>query len=223
MIISDSTTLRYGIGCFETILVNKEKIFHLQAHLERLLGGAKVCGIPEFDIRLAKNKVEDFVNVNNPQSESILRLILTPEKGLEMFITEYKREKKILKLTISKAWRIDSSSPLNGFKSFNYLKNHLAHKEALNEGFDDAVLLNERGEVCETTRANIFFLGHDDKWVTPPLSSGCLPGIMRAELIKELDAAEKTIYTSQLESDFKDCFVCNSVILRQEVQRINFS
>jgi branched-chain amino acid aminotransferase len=47
------------------------------------------------------------------------------------------------------------------------------------------VLLNERGEVCECTSANIFVAEGADVW-TPPLDSGCLPGVTRALLLEEI-------------------------------------
>jgi branched-subunit amino acid aminotransferase/4-amino-4-deoxychorismate lyase len=48
--------------------------------------------------------------------------------------------------------------------------------------FDDIIFLNEKGELCETARANIFFLIEDELF-TPPLSCGLLPGTMRQELL----------------------------------------
>ena len=58
-----------------------------------------------------------------------------------------------------------------------------ASGEAHREGYDEVVLLNERGEVSECTAANIFAL-KDDKVVTPPLSSGCLEGVTRGVLME---------------------------------------
>jgi branched-chain amino acid aminotransferase len=54
-------------------------------------------------------------------------------------------------------------------------------------GFDEVILLNERGEVAECTSANIF-AAHGNRVVTPPLSSGCLPGITREVLLAEIHA-----------------------------------
>jgi branched-chain amino acid aminotransferase len=51
-------------------------------------------------------------------------------------------------------------------------------------GFDEVILLNERGEVAECTSANLFIAQRNDVW-TPPLHSGCLPGITREILIGE--------------------------------------
>jgi branched-chain amino acid aminotransferase len=66
------------------------------------------------------------------------------------------------------------------------------------------VLLNERGEVAECTSANIF-IAEGENVFTPPLSSGCLPGVTRALLLEEihvlgLTISEKTLLPADLES-----------------------
>ena len=57
---------------------------------------------------------------------------------------------------------------------------------------DDAVLFNQRGEVTETTIANIAFL-IDGRWVTPPISSGLLPGVLRGKLLESGELTERVI------------------------------
>jgi branched-chain amino acid aminotransferase len=58
-------------------------------------------------------------------------------------------------------------------------------EDAQAKGFDEVILLNERGEVSECTSANIFAVRGDQVW-TPPLSSGCLPGVTRDVLLTEV-------------------------------------
>jgi branched-chain amino acid aminotransferase len=71
-------------------------------------------------------------------------------------------------------------------------------------GFDEAILLNERGEVAECTSANIFIANGSQVW-TPPLNSGCLPGITREVLLGEIHVpgiaiGQKTLLPADLES-----------------------
>ncbi len=62
---------------------------------------------------------------------------------------------------------------------------------------DDVVLVNERGECTETTTANLAArIG--ERWLTPPLSSGCLPGIARAQLIEQGVLREAVLTPHQL-------------------------
>jgi 4-amino-4-deoxychorismate lyase len=72
-----------------------------------------------------------------------------------------------------------------------------AARAALPEGVDEVLFLNTRGEVCEGTITTLFFdLG--DGLMTPPRSSGCLPGILRAELLASGQAREAVLSEAQL-------------------------
>jgi branched-chain amino acid aminotransferase len=74
-----------------------------------------------------------------------------------------------------------AAAPLAGVKSISWLPNVWAVAEAQKEGFDEVMLLNERGEVAECTAANIFTV-KNGKIYTPPLNSGCLEGVTRGIL-----------------------------------------
>jgi branched-chain amino acid aminotransferase len=76
-----------------------------------------------------------------------------------------------------------ASSPLAGVKVLSWLDNVWNYYEAQQAGFDEVVLLNERGEVAECTAANIFCV-RAGRVSTPPLNSGCLSGITRSVLLE---------------------------------------
>jgi branched-chain amino acid aminotransferase len=76
-----------------------------------------------------------------------------------------------------------AASPLAGVKVTSWLNNVWNLHEAHRAGFDEVILLNERGEVAECTAANIFCV-RDGKVLTPPLASGCLAGITREVLLE---------------------------------------
>jgi branched-chain amino acid aminotransferase len=71
-----------------------------------------------------------------------------------------------------------------GTKILSWAMNLTWLEIAQQRGFDEVLLLNERGEVAECTSANIFVANANEVW-TPPLSSGCLPGITREILLNE--------------------------------------
>jgi branched-chain amino acid aminotransferase len=76
-----------------------------------------------------------------------------------------------------------------GAKVLSWSQNLTWFERAHEQGFDEVVLLNERGEVAECTSANIFAVNGDDTGVqvwTPPLLSGCLPGVTRAVLLEDV-------------------------------------
>jgi branched-chain amino acid aminotransferase len=77
----------------------------------------------------------------------------------------------------------NAASPLAGVKVISWLDNVWNYYEAQQAGFDEVVLLNERGEVAECTAANIFCV-KGGRVATPPVSAGCLQGITRSVLLE---------------------------------------
>ncbi len=96
-----------------------------------------------------------------------------------------------------------AASEFAGTKVTSWAFNLTWYEEAHARGFDEMALLNERGEVSECTSANLFAV-FGGTVVTPPLSSGCLPGVTRALLLEEakvpgLRVAELTLVPRDLE------------------------
>ena len=95
-----------------------------------------------------------------------------------------------------------AASPSAGVKVTSWLVNVWSLQEAQREGFDEVVMLNERGEVAECTAANIFCV-KGGRVATPPLNSGCLEGVTRGVLLEVGAAAgvpveEKTLLPQDL-------------------------
>ena len=80
-------------------------------------------------------------------------------------------------------YRVNTFSPLVGIRSLNYLEQVLSWEEAQTRDFDEAVMLNERGEIVSATMANIFWFT-DGTLHTPALSTGAMAGITRAAVIE---------------------------------------
>ena len=97
-----------------------------------------------------------------------------------------------------------AASEFAGTKYLSWSENLARYERAHEQGLDEVILLNERGEVSECTSANVFAVEGNRVW-TPPVSSGCLPGVTRALLLEEVRAAgveigEKTLFPADLES-----------------------
>jgi branched-subunit amino acid aminotransferase/4-amino-4-deoxychorismate lyase len=95
-----------------------------------------------------------------------------------------------LKLILSQ-FRVDARRATSGIKSSSYADYQLAWRNAHHAGFDEAVLCNSAGALCEGTRSNIFW-ARGGTLYTPSLDCGPLPGIARA-LILEWARDEGTI------------------------------
>jgi branched-subunit amino acid aminotransferase/4-amino-4-deoxychorismate lyase len=87
----------------------------------------------------------------------------------------------------------------------------LAVRLAQSRGYTDGVYLNQNGDVVETGSANIVIL-KNERFITPSLESGCLPGITRHILIKHFDISEELFaWEEMLDSDA--IFLCSSIRL----------
>lgn len=86
-----------------------------------------------------------------------------------------------------------------GVKYLSWSENLTWNERAHEQGFDEVILLNERDEIAELTSANIFAV-HGECVSTPPLASGCLPGITRATLLEIAPIEERTLFPADLES-----------------------
>lgn len=106
-----------------------------------------------------------------------------PETDLVACTSDLPPSPDAVALTV-RAHGVRSDHPLSGAKTLSWAANAWPRLEAAARGFDEVVLLNERGEVAECASANVFCV-RDGVALTPPLSSGCLDGITR-EILLEL-------------------------------------
>ena len=105
------------------------------------------------------------------------------ESEVLIFTTSEAAQKpRAVNLTIS-PYRLLSSNPLAGVKRTAMLENLLAFDEARNRNFEEAVMLNERGEIVSATAANIFWV-EGNELCTPSLGTGCIAGITRAFVLE---------------------------------------
>lgn len=107
-----------------------------------------------------------------------------------------------------------NSPALLGCKHTSYLPWIMAARHARGQGCDDAILLNAEGEVIETSHRNLF-VWKDDQFWTPPLSSGCLPGIMRG-MVLEI-AGELGIPVRESALRVRDCWEAAHLFLTSAV------
>lgn len=101
---------------------------------------------------------------------------------------------------ISRQERRNASSRLSHCKTFAYGQAIQARQEARTHGADDGLLLSSTGELCCATTANLL-VRRRDQWLTPPLSSGCLPGVMRAQLLRRGLTREEALDEQPLPGD----------------------
>ena len=199
--------LSFGLGFFETILI-REIAFYLQEHLDRLNDSLEQFG---FHCFVARENVEELIGIHRLRNTAC-KLIVTEKNG---FVTTrpvpYDPQSYEVGafITMSGVTR-SMHSQLIRHKSLNYGEQILELRRARAKGFDDCLFFNERGYVTESTRANLFII-QSGKLITPPVSDGLLPGIIRQKIVDHFPACEEHITREQLTS-CQGAFLTNSLL-----------
>lgn len=199
--VSSSAAL-FGKGIFTTIAIYKSTPFLWEKHWRRLIDNAAVADIDlsEHDAESVAEKLRELIVKNSivngraritffDESESPIWSESSERKtALSIITNDLRPIPKEFKLTVS-PYLVNSTSPLAGVKSCNYLENILAMDEAKARGFHEAVRVNERGEITSGCMSNVFWL-KAGKLYTPSLETGCLAGTMREFVMDNLECEE---------------------------------
>jgi branched-chain amino acid aminotransferase len=208
----DSSAALYGKGVFSTIAIYETRPFLWQKHWSRLTDNARSVAIDlsEYSEAAIKTALDKAIAENRivngraritffDEAPSAIWSDGDEKKTRVSIITAtFRRIPLPFRLTIS-PYRVNSRSPLAGVKSCNYLENLIAHDEAQKRGFDEAIRLNENGQIASTSMSNVFWL-QDGKLFTPALSTGCLPGTTREFVIENVECDEVEAGIDELEN-----------------------
>lgn len=205
-----------GWGVFSTLRVADGVLFAFERHWARVTRDAAAfhVQVPDDPERLRRSLLE-LVEANQAHN-STLRLLIVRNTGGMWAGPSTGRPSDVIALTAdSKQWGDGvnlacvkqgrhAACPFAGTKILSWAMNLTWLESAQARGFDEVILLNERGEVAECTSANIFAAYGNRVW-TPPLSSGCLPGITREVVMEEIHApgieiGERVLTPAELES-----------------------
>lgn len=139
-----------------------------------------------------------------------IRLTVTYRGKLEVTTTPFEPEpeSKVWRLRIANQ-RLSSDDAFLRHKTTRRDVYEAARAEFTSGDADEVVMLNERGELCEGTMTNLFVEDADGLLLTPALSSGLLPGVLRAELIREGQARAEVLQPAALQN--RRLFVGNSL------------
>lgn len=205
-----------GWGVFSTLRVADGVLFAFERHWARIARDAAAVHVPiPSDSEAVRRKLLELVEANEAYN-STLRVVVVRNGGGMWAGPSNGRVSDVIALTAdSKEWGEGvklayqphgryAAGPFSGAKILSWAMNLTWLETAQGRGFDETILLNERGEVSELTSANIFAANGGQVW-TPPLSSGCLPGITREVLLHEIHVpgiqiAEKPLLPADLES-----------------------
>ena len=211
----DSAGWPTGLGIFETIKTVDGQAWALSRHMRRALNSARRNdqAFPNED--LIRAAVTETIAAN-PYSIGRLRLLFGADGSFCATHQEYLEIERTARLGIR---NLDEAVSVPVEKRYPYTHNLQILDEAKSAGFDDYILVNRDGFITETSIANLVFQLNDD-WVTPPLSDGVLPGVMRALLVEKAGVIVRQIHASQLD-DIECGFVVSSLKIAQPIGRID--
>jgi branched-chain amino acid aminotransferase len=205
-----------GWGLFTTMRIVEGVAFAFERHWKRLTRDAERTRCPfPFDRDAVRGHLLEVLRANQVREGCARIYVISNQIGFwrsdeafpsaDLVITSsgLPSYRDPLRLALREQGR-HAASPLAGVKVTSWLPNVWSLSEAQREGYDEVVLLIERGEVAECTAANVF-CAHAGRVFTPPLASGCLAGITR-EVVMEIGPGagvpieERTLFPDDLYS-----------------------
>jgi branched-chain amino acid aminotransferase len=224
----DNGAFRYGYGLFETMLVKDGVIRLKEYHWERLFAGMKQLYFEIPALMTAAWLEEEILRtVKKNKLEKLCRVRLqvfagggglySSESQTPMFVVEcFELEPDTLTLNenglragIASGVK-KSADTLSNLKSCNALIYAIAARQAKEQKWNDALISNMQNNILESTIANIFWI-KDHVIYTPPLSEGCVAGVMRRHIMTTVGTvAEKPLNIEAL-LNADEVFLTNAI------------
>jgi branched-chain amino acid aminotransferase len=187
--------LMSGWGIFTTLRIFHGVAFAYERHWIRLQKDASRIRLPfPFEADRVREQLSELVSANQV-AEGTARIYAiynkfglwqsdepAPPADLLLCTADLPPHHEPSRLDLQEHGR-HAASPLAGVKVTSWLNNVWSLAETQARGYNEVVLLNERGEVAECTAANVFCV-REGKVLTPPLNSGCLEGVTRSVLLE---------------------------------------
>lgn len=222
-----STAIFEGIRCYNT--PRGSTIFRLSEHVDRFFNSAKMYSMK---MQYNKKQISDAI-IKTVKNSTLKECYIRPiayygygEMGLTPTLNKVDvaiacwpwkmGESKAGKFSgarckISSWIRIDSAAqPMKAKAASNYANAALARVEALNQGYDEAIMLNNQGKIAEGSAENIFVL-KNDQIITPPLTAGVLEGITRDSVIQIIKENGGQVIEADL--DREDLYVADEIFM----------
>ena len=219
----------FGYGVFGATRIYNGKVFRLESHLSRLQKSTARLGIIVDTLEL-RTPVLETIRANE-REDGLVRITITAGEGSlipdlrnctdpSILITATPYEPPIPDMyqkgfkAIVSTLRRQSGSPVSEMKTLNYLESMLARQEARKAGYDDALLLNEKGNLSESSAGNVFMV-KNGVLKTPPENSGFISGVVR-EVVMEI-ASELNIKYLETDLGLEDLYQADETFLTNSI------
>jgi branched-chain amino acid aminotransferase len=231
----------YGDGVFETLKIVNNKILFFEDHYFRLMASMRIIRmqIPmSFTLEYLEEQILNLAVVNNHQNSARVRFTVFRNEGgfylptdnsvsfiiqsTEILETKYSFAKKLFEVDLYKDFIVPKQL-LSTLKTANKITNVTAGIFAKENDLDAALLINEDKNVIEAANGNLFML-MGNNLITPPISEGCLNGIMRKQLIEiakkigSIEVSEQAISPFDLQKA-DELFITNVIMGIQPITK----
>lgn len=221
---------KWGDGVFETMKMFRGKLLLHHLHVERLVTSLRLLGIEESNEVWPQNlmaQITELCHRNRCLDCARIRLAVYrdelnkpgysieavplgeevnqwQEEGLEIVLYPFARK---------------SMDAFANLKSANFLPYVLAQRYAAEKGVDDAIVLNAKSFLCDSSRANLFIIKGRNMY-TPALHQGCVNGVMRRKVLEETKSMGYRIYQGEVEEPL--LLAADEVFLTNAIQVIRW-
>lgn len=210
----------FGLGAFETIALEQGQPQFLSQHLKRLEDALDFFALPQSMEQIHGEIVPVLSREEVRQGRKALKIAVSRENILVSV-----RENHYCREDYLKGFHADFSpirrnetSPLTYHKTLNYGDCILEKRRAAALGIDEPIFLNTRGEITEGATTNLFFIRRG-KLVTPSLSCGMLPGIVRSHILSTYEIKEEILLPEDI-GECEEMFLTNSLLGIMPVARL---
>jgi len=232
-ILTQNRAFLYGDAVFETVKIINNKILFLEDHYFRLMSSMRVIRmeIPmNFTMEYFEEQILSLIKINEFSVSSRARITVyrndggyyLPKNNNVSFLihavtlenTHYSIEEKEYEVDLYKDFYV-TKQLLSSIKTANKLINITGSIYADENGLDNCILLNDSKNVVEALQGNIFML-LGNRLITPPVSEGCLNGVMRKQIlglakkIENLEVVEETVSPFDLQKA-DELFITNVI------------
>ena len=240
-ILTQNRAFLYGDGVFETLKIINNKILFLEDHYFRLMASMRVIRmeIPmNFTMEYFEEEVLKGVQENNLSASARARItvfrndggLYLPKTNEVSFLIHTTALENTLYTLKASHYEVDlykdfyvTKQLLSSIKTTNKLINVTGSIYAHENGLDNCILLNDTKNVVEALQGNLFLVS-GKKLITPPVSEGCLNGVMRKQIlalakkINDIEVSEEIISPFDLQKA-DELFLTNVITGIQSISK----
>ena len=229
ILYANNRAFNYGDALFETLKIENSKINFLEDHYFRLMASMRMLRmeIPlNFTMEFFEGELLKTATQNNLENARVRLTVYRKDGGLYNPTNnqiDYLIEVSPLISLVKETYSVDifkdyylNSDILSTIKTTNKITNVLASIYASENGFDNCILVNEKKHVVEAINGNIFVV-KGNKIKTPPITEGCIKGIIRKKLLEMVSKSDDYTIEEVEISPFElqkadEIFITNSIV-----------